>query len=104
MSEAIHRSGKLKFDLRHLRTFRSVAITGSFTRAAAELGYSQSNVTHQIKTLERSLGTSLLKRSRFSRATVLTDAGRRALEYAERLLALAEETTAAIRNTGLAGC
>jgi len=87
----------LKFDLQHLRAFRAVATAGNFTSAAAELGYAQSTVTYQIKTLERSLGASLLERHRFSKTTVLTDAGRRVLGYADRLLALAEETTASVR-------
>jgi DNA-binding transcriptional LysR family regulator len=88
----------LKFDLHHLRAFRAVAIAGNFTSAAAELGYAQSTVTYLVQSLERKLGASLFERSRFSKTTVLTDAGRRVLDYAERLLALAEETTAAIRN------
>jgi DNA-binding transcriptional LysR family regulator len=82
-------------DLQHLLTFRTVVSTGTFTRAAVELGYSQSSVTYQIQLLERSLGLLLLKRNPFSRV-VLTDAGRRVLEHSERLLALAEETKAAI--------
>jgi DNA-binding transcriptional LysR family regulator len=88
----------LNFDLRHLRTFRAVATAGNFTRAAADLGCSQPTVTYQIRILELELGASLLERSRFSRTTVLTEAGRRVLEYSERLLALAEEATVAIRG------
>jgi DNA-binding transcriptional LysR family regulator len=44
------------------------------------------------------LGVTLFKRCRFSRSIVLTEAGRRALEYAVRLLALAEETKLALRG------
>jgi DNA-binding transcriptional LysR family regulator len=76
--------------LQQLQTFQMVASTGSFTRAGVALGYSQSNVTHQIKTLETRLGLELFDRQRFSRA-VLTDAGRRVLEYAERILDLAHK-------------
>lgn len=85
----------LKFDLHHLRAFKAVATAGNFTSAAAELGYSQSTVTYLVKTLEQKLGTCLFERTRFSKTTVLTAAGRRILGYADRLLALAEETTAA---------
>jgi len=73
-----------------------VALTHNFTRAAVELGYSQSSVTHHVQALERELGAALLKRYRFSRTVQLTEAGRRTLDYAERLLALAYETKAAV--------
>ena len=67
---------------RQLKTFRTVARTLSFTRAAAELGYVQSNVTAQVKALERDLGVPLF--DRLGRTVVLTDAGRTLLRYAER--------------------
>jgi DNA-binding transcriptional LysR family regulator len=77
-------------DLLYLRTFVVVVATGNFTRAASQLGYSQASVTHHIQVLEKTLGATLLDRSRFSKATV-TVAGRRVLGYAERLLSLAAE-------------
>jgi DNA-binding transcriptional LysR family regulator len=85
-------------DLQKLETFRVVALTHNFTRAAVELGYSQSSVTGHIQALERELGTPLFERYRFSRTVVLTRAGERTLEYAGRLLALAEETRAAVEQ------
>ncbi len=44
-------------ELRHLRTFRAVAINRSFTRAANELGYVQSAITSHVKR------TSMLSKS-----------------------------------------
>jgi DNA-binding transcriptional LysR family regulator len=79
-------------DLLKLKTFRLVADTSNFTRAAAELGYSQSNVTAHIKALEKELGAPLF--DRYGHGVVLTAVGRRTLEYADRLLKLASETTA----------
>jgi DNA-binding transcriptional LysR family regulator len=90
MSNRTDRKRGISVNLQQLQTFQVVAATGSFTRAAAELGYSQSNVTHQVKTLEDKLGFALLNRYRFSRRVVLTEAGRRALDYSERILALAQ--------------
>jgi DNA-binding transcriptional LysR family regulator len=84
-------------DLRKLRTFRAVAATHSFSRAAAQLGYCQSNVTMQIQALERELGVFLFERRRSSKPVVLTEVGRRALDCAGRLLALAEETKMALQ-------
>ena len=94
------RKERRKFELHHLRVFRAVALAGSFTLAASRLGYSQSTVTHQIKTLERELGASLLTRSRFSKSLELTKAGYRVLEYADLMLALAEEATVVVRTLG----
>lgn len=84
-------------DLQHLKTFMAVVATMSFSRAADELDYSQSSVTHHIKGLERELGVRLFNRFRFARTIVLTDAGRRVYLYAARLLALAEEAKVAVR-------
>ena len=85
--------------LERLATFRVVASTGHFTSAAVQLGYSQATVTVHIKALESQLGVTLLERCRFSRDIALTEAGHRALDYANRLLALAEETKMALKGT-----
>lgn len=69
-----------------LRTFTVVVRTRSFTAAARDLGYVQSTVTGHVQALERRLGTRLL--DRLATGAVLTDAGRRLLPYAEKLLDL----------------
>jgi DNA-binding transcriptional LysR family regulator len=84
--------------LERLATFRVVASTGHFTSAAVQLGYSQATVTVHIKGLESQLGVTLFERCRFSRNIELTESGRRALEYAVRLLTLAEETKTALKS------
>jgi DNA-binding transcriptional LysR family regulator len=84
--------------LERLATFRVVASTGHFTSAAVQLGYSQATVTVHIKALESQLGVTLFERCRFSRNIALTEAGHRALEYAVRLLELAEETKMALKS------
>ena len=85
-------------DLEQLKTFRAVAITESFTRAAAELGCCQSSVTTRIKLLERELGAPLFERFRFSRKVILTEVGRHTFDYAEQLLALADKTKIAAQT------
>ena len=77
-----------------LRTFREVARTLNFTRAAANLSYAQSSVTAQVKTLEDELGAPLF--DRLGKRVVLTGAGERFLGYAERMLDLEEEAREAI--------
>ncbi|QUQ65158.1 LysR family transcriptional regulator [Kutzneria sp. CA-103260] len=89
-------------DHRQLTTFRMVCHTRSITRAAAELGYSQSAVTSQVKGLESMLRVSLFERRRDG--VRLTAFGERFLPYAERMLALADEARTALHADGaLAG-
>jgi DNA-binding transcriptional LysR family regulator len=83
-------------NLQQLATFRMIASTGSFSRAAAALDYAQSTVTVHIQALESDLGTPLF--DRLGRHVELTDAGHRLLAYSERLLDLAEETRLAVRG------
>lgn len=81
-------------DGRQLAAFRMVARTGSVTRAAIELGYSQSAVTAQIKSLEAALHVQLFDRSR--NGVRLTPSGERFMPYATRMLKLAEEAMASV--------
>ena len=60
-------------DLYDLAAFAVVAEQGSFTRAAAELGMSQSALSHALKALEERLGVRLL--SRTTRSVSTTEAG-----------------------------
>jgi DNA-binding transcriptional LysR family regulator len=60
-------------DLYDLAAFAVVAEHGSFTRAAAELGMSQSALSHAMKALEERLGVRLL--SRTTRSVSTTEAG-----------------------------
>ncbi|MGB9179031.1 MAG: LysR family transcriptional regulator [Pyrinomonadaceae bacterium] len=71
-------------ELWQLRTFRMVAETLNFTRAAERLNLTQSAVSHQIKALESELGEPLFIRAK--RGVKLTQAGAVALEYTERIL------------------
>ncbi|MFO7322146.1 MAG: LysR family transcriptional regulator [Chloroflexota bacterium] len=83
-------------DPRLLRTFRTVARTLSFTRAAEELGYAQSSVTMQIQALEKATGVQLF--DRLGRRIALTQSGRQLLSYADRIVQLAEEAFVAVAN------
>ena len=76
-------------ELRNLITFISVAELGSFTKAAEQLGYSQSTVSFQIKQLEKELGVQLF--DRIGHTVSLTDAGRDALRYAQNICHMSQE-------------
>ena len=60
--------------IKHIRAVNSVALYGSFTAAAADLGITQSAVSRLVLQLERQLGVSLFLRS--TRNVVLTAPGR----------------------------
>lgn len=49
-------------DIRQLRYFTAIARTGSFTRAAEELGIAQPSLSQQIRTLEKQIGNPLFER------------------------------------------
>ncbi|CAN5415350.1 LysR family transcriptional regulator [soil metagenome] len=83
-------------ELRQLATFREVARTLSFTRAADALNYAQSSVSAQIQELEEELDTLLFER--LGRRIALTDAGARLLQYADKILALADEARVVVAN------
>jgi DNA-binding transcriptional LysR family regulator len=85
-------NGERIFDLADLVLFRTVAETGSITRAGHRLHRVQSNVTARVKRLEQQLGVALFVRG--ARGMSLTPEGQRLMDYADRLLALAEEARA----------
>ena len=83
-------------ELSDLALFKTVAEAGGVTRAAHRLHRVQSNVTARVKRLESHLGVPLFVRAR--RGMSLTPEGRHLLDYADRLLGLAEEAQAAVGN------
>lgn len=66
-----------KENYNELIAFIEVAKAKSFTRAAAQLGITQSALSHTVKGLEKRLGIRLLTRT--TRSVSLTDAGERLL-------------------------
>jgi len=85
-------------EIRQLRTFQTVAKFLSFNRAAYELHYAQSSISAQIQGLEEELGVQLF--DRLGRRVLLTEAGMRLLQYAEKILDLAEETPSGVAGAG----
>lgn len=81
-------------EIKHLKTFLTVAKTGSFTHAADELSYAQSSITAQIQALENDLGVKLFER--LGKAVSLTREGDKLRTYAQRILQLCEEAKNAV--------
>ena len=76
-------------ELRNLITFIHVAELGSFTKAAEQLGYSQSTISFQIKQLEDELGCLLFER--INHTITLTERGHELVSYAHQIRALTED-------------
>jgi DNA-binding transcriptional LysR family regulator len=77
-----------KLKLSQLQMLVAVVNSGGFGRAAAELGCTQSRISHAISELEEILGTRMLLRSRTGCAP--TDTGHRVVAQARQMLNLAD--------------
>ena len=84
-----------------LRTFVAVADSGNFTRAAGQVGRTQSAVSMQIKRLEDAVGDALF--SRGARGVSLTAKGVQLLSNARRIVMLLDETAALLDSDALDG-
>lgn len=71
-------------ELKYLNTFQTIVETGSFTKAAAKLNYTQSTITFQIGQLEQELSSRLFEK--IGRRMVLTKAGERLVPYVNEVL------------------
>ncbi|WP_164509346.1 LysR family transcriptional regulator [Companilactobacillus jidongensis] len=71
-------------EIRQLITFRTIVDTGSYTKTAELLGYTQSAVSAQVKELENELSAKLFDYSH--RKIILLDAAKRLIPLTEQLL------------------
>ena len=76
-------------DLSTLRSFVTIAESGSMTRAAERLFLTQSAISMQIKRLETSLGFSVFERS--ARGMAPTSEGEQLLQFSRQMLELNDE-------------
>lgn len=83
-------------ELSDLQVFRTVVQTGGVTRAAEKLNRVQSNVTTRVRQLEDELGVQLFLRE--GKRLHLSPAGGVLLDYAERMLDLAEQAREAVHD------
>lgn len=84
-----------------LRYFLRVAERQNFTRAAEELGISQSALSRSIQKLEDELGQPVFERK--TRSVALTEAGILLQSRAQQVLTLIDDTKAEISDDGESG-
>jgi len=81
-------------EIRQLQIFSTVARELNFSRAADKLGYTQANITIQIRLLEEQLGTRLFER--LGKGVTLTPAGMKLCKYSEAILRMTAEAEMAV--------
>ncbi len=86
----------MQLNYHHLRYFHAVALEGNLTRAASRLNLSQSALSTQIRSLEDRLGHALFDRA--GRKMSLTEAGRIALDHAERIFGVGDDLVATLTS------
>ncbi|MEJ6399526.1 LysR family transcriptional regulator [Yoonia sp. 208BN28-4] len=87
-----------RLNYHHLRYFREVATTGHLGQTAARLNVAQSALSLQIRQLEDRLGFALF--DRVGRKLILTEAGRIALDHADRIFSAGDELLATLAQSG----
>ncbi|MBB4380392.1 MULTISPECIES: transcriptional regulator GcvA [Bradyrhizobium] len=84
--------------LRAIQIFEAAARLGSFLRAADELRVTPSAVSHQIRSLETTLGVQLFHR--INRAVMLTDVGRKYADEVSEALGRIEAASQTVARKG----
>lgn len=84
-------------EITQIRHFVRVAETGSYIKAADLLNIGQSTLSRQVRALEVELRASLFYRH--GRGVLLTEAGKKFLEYARGVLHLMDLANIAVRDT-----
>src|SRR5450830_1455710 len=85
-------------NLNLISMFLEMVDARSLSAAARRLNMTRSNISHQLKLLEREAGAQLLRRS--TRSLELTQAGQILYEYGQRMMADLSTTRASIDHLG----
>lgn len=99
--ESLPNSMKTELEFQQLTHFMAVARASNFTRAAEEMGVSQSSLSRSIQKLESQIGQPLFDRK--PREVTLTDLGELLAGRAAQILALVEDTFTELSESGASG-
>ena len=86
-------------EIKNIKTFLKVSATQNFSKAAQQLGYSQSAVTIQIQQLEKELGIPLFER--IGKKVYLTEQGENFITYANNIIKAADTALSFCSNDTL---
>lgn len=84
-------------EIKQLKTFSTIAQTGSFVQTAKMLGYAQPTITMHIQSLESEFNVRLFER--LGHRIKLTQEGERLLYYAENILKFSSEATSLLSSS-----
>ncbi len=87
--EVLSHLERVIMDLKKYKVFLTAIDLGSFTKAAAQLGYTPSGVTHMMNGLEDELGFQILTRGKTG--VMLTENGERLVPLLRELLRMEED-------------
>ena len=83
-------------EIRNLNTFLQVSLIQNFTKAADVLGYTQSNVSAQIRQLETEIGAPLF--NRVGKNVTLTQYGQMLVPYAQQIITASAQIETLLLN------
>ncbi|MBQ6929234.1 MAG: LysR family transcriptional regulator [Oscillospiraceae bacterium] len=83
-------------EIRNLNTFLQVSLMQNFTKAADVLGYTQSNVSSQIRQLETEIGAPLF--NRVGKNVTLTQYGQMLVPYAQQIVSTSAQIETLLLN------
>lgn len=83
-------------EIRNLNTFLQVSLVQNFTKAADILGYTQSNVSSQIRQLETEIGAPLF--NRVGKNVTLTQYGQMLVPYAQQIVSTSAQIETLLIN------
>lgn len=86
----------MDLEIRHLKLIDAISSQGGMTKASRYLHLTQSALSHQLKEIEERLGTPLFLR--LKRKMILTEAGEKLLQSAQRILEELELTEENLRR------
>ena len=92
---------KTELEFQQLNYFLAVARAENFTRAAEELGVSQSSLSRAIQKLEQQIGEPLFDRK--PRSVTLTEIGELLRDRAKQIVALVEDTFTELSESAASG-
>ncbi len=87
--QSVHVRMEIIMDLEKWKVIQTILTTGSLTKAGEQIGFSQSGISHLIKSIERDLGFPILIRNKYG--VKLTSEGSQLFPLVQEMIQLNEQ-------------